>query len=441
MTDTAAPAPARASRYSMIAIVLHWAIAAAIILQIVLAGRMEGPASPKVFAVIQLHKSVGITVLLLSLARLGWRLANPPPPETYELAGWERLLSRIVHVGFYVLMIAVPLTGWIMVSTSKFVIPTLLYGVVPWPHIPGLEGLQGAAREVWHEIGEVGHDVLVKGIYVLLALHVGGALKHQLFKPGEPVLARMAPGAVAGRRLEPRLAAIALGVLAVVVFGKLVTPPTAHTAAPAPALEPVDEAISEPGVDAAPAAPQAAAEPPVEAAAPTETEAAPAEPVRWAIAPGSVLAFSTTWGGEPIEGRFKTWSGDIVFSPQALERSKVSISIDLTSADTGDAQRDMSLPSADWFDAAAHPKATFTAERFEARGGDRYVARGRLTLRGATRPLDLPFELKIDGDKARARGVTTLDRTAFGVGQGEWASTDQIPAGVTVSVDVKATRR
>ena len=64
-----------------------------------------------------------------------------------------------------------------------------------------------------------------------------------------------------------------------------------------------------------------------------------------------------------------------------------------------------------------------------------------LTLRGVTRPQDLGFRLQIDGDKARARGVTTLDRTAFGVGQGDWKSTDQIPAGVTVSIDVKATTR
>jgi len=72
---------------------------------------------------------------------------------------------------------------------------------------------------------------------------------------------------------------------------------------------------------------------------------------------------------------------------------------------------------------------------------DRYVAHGRLTLRGVSRPVNLPFRLQIDGDKARVRGVTTLDRTAFGVGQGEWTSTDQIPAKVTVNVDLRATQR
>ncbi|WP_374573059.1 YceI family protein [Phenylobacterium sp.] len=446
MKDVAAPPRASASRYSTVAIVLHWTIAALIILQVALAGRMEGPASPQVFAIIQLHKSIGITVLLLSLARLGWRLVHRPPPETYPLARWEKGLAHAVHWGFYLIMIGMPLTGWLMVSASKLPIPTLLYGAVPWPNLPGFAGMDAAAKHVWHEIGEVGHGVLAKGVWVLFALHVAGALKHQLFKPGEPVLARMAPGAVVGRWFDPRLIAIALGFVAVVAFGRLVTPPLAHTSAAPPPAAPAAEpeapaATAEPAAEAAPAEP----EPAPEKAAPVEEKAAaapqPAKPSAWAIAPGSTLGFSTTWGDQAIEGRFKTWSGDIVFSPDALDQSKVSISIDLSSADTGDTQRDAMLPSPDWFDAAGHPKATYAADRFEAKGGGRYVAKGKLTLRGVTRPLDLPFTLKIDGDKAAVSGVTTLDRTAFGVGQGEWQSTDQIPARVKVSVNLKATRR
>ena len=108
---------------------------------------------------------------------------------------------------------------------------------------------------------------------------------------------------------------------------------------------------------------------------------------------------------------------------------------------TGDAQRDATLPSGDWFDAAGHPKATFTATSFTRTAEGRFTAHGRLTLRGVSRPLDLPFRLKIDGDRAEVRGVTSLDRTAFGVGQGEWTSTDQIPAKVTVEIDRKARRR
>src|SRR5438445_9803469 len=99
------PAAAGSGRYSTLAIVLHWLIAAAIVLQIVLSTRMDGPRTPQSFAVTQLHKSIGVTILLLSLARLGWRLAHPPAPLPSTMARWERELSRVVHVGFYVIMI------------------------------------------------------------------------------------------------------------------------------------------------------------------------------------------------------------------------------------------------------------------------------------------------------------------------------------------------
>jgi polyisoprenoid-binding protein YceI len=165
-----------------------------------------------------------------------------------------------------------------------------------------------------------------------------------------------------------------------------------------------------------------------------------AGPIAWKVSRGSSLTFATAWSGEAIEGRFDRWTADIQFNPDALDRSRVSVSIDMASAVSGDEQRDASLPSADWFDTAVHPKATFTATRFERTGDGRFVARGQLSLRGVSRPLTLPFRLKIDGDRAEVSGVTTLDRTTFGVGQGEWASTDQIPAKVTVRIVLAAQR-
>src|SRR3954464_7035973 len=117
----------RAQRYSSVAIVLHWTIAALIILQLTLSYRMQG-RSPEAFAVVQFHKSIGITVLLLSLVRLAWRLIHPPPPEPATLVGWEKTLSAVVHWAFYVVMIGMPLTGWVMVSASRIELPTLLYG-------------------------------------------------------------------------------------------------------------------------------------------------------------------------------------------------------------------------------------------------------------------------------------------------------------------------
>jgi cytochrome b561/polyisoprenoid-binding protein YceI len=436
MTDVARiPAKVGSGRYSALAVVLHWAIALAIVLQIILAGRMEGPRTPTSFAITQLHKSVGITILLLSLLRIAWRLMNPPPPMPLTMAPWEKALAKVTHVGFYGVMLGMPLTGWLMVSASRKLIPTLLYGVVPWPMIPGVPGLAPGAKHLAHTIGETGHGLIAKLIYVLLALHVAGALKHQLFSRDEPVLARMAPGAVAGRWWDPRIYIIASAFLGVIAFGRWVTPPKPGMApppAPAAAAVPQAEPTAAPApLQATPAATLAAAAGPPPAAAGA---------VAWKVQRGSTLGFATAWAGDPLQGRFERWTANIVFSPDDLAHSRVSVSIDTTSAKTGDDQRDASLPSADWFDAAAHPKAVFTATKFDHPGSDRYVAHGTLNLRGATKPLDLPFRLSIAGDTARVSAQASLDRLAFGVGQGDFKSTDQLPAQVAVRVELTARR-
>jgi cytochrome b561/polyisoprenoid-binding protein YceI len=424
------------SRYPALAIVLHWTIALAIVLQIILAGRMEGPRTPTSFAVTQLHKSVGITILLLTLLRIAWRLINPPSGMPATMAPWEKVLARVTHVGFYVVMLGMPLTGWLMVSASRTLIPTLLYGVVPWPMIPGVPDLAPSARKTWHALALNSHHLGAKLIYVLLALHVAGALKHQLFSKDEPVLGRMAPGAVAGRWWEPRVFVIAAAFAGVIAFGEWVTPLKPGTAPP-----PVSAAAAEPVAAAPPAAPAPSSAPPAAPAATAAATPAPAaRPVAWKVQKGSTLGFATTWAGDPLQGRFERWTADIAFSPDDLAHSKVSVSIDMTSARTGDDQRDASLPSADWFNAAAHPKAVFTATKFDHPGADRYVAHGTLTLRGVTRPLDLPFRLTIAGDTAKVSAQTSLDRLAFGVGQGDFQSTDQVPARVAVRVELTAKR-
>ncbi|HEX3366781.1 YceI family protein [Phenylobacterium sp.] len=427
-------APVGRTRYATVAIVLHWIIALAIVTQVSLAWRFADDRSPTGFALTQLHKSIGVTILFLSLIRLGWRLANPPPPEPAGLATWERVLSKAVHWGFYAIMIGMPLTGWLMVSASRTAIPTVLFWTVHLANIPGVDNLSPAAKGIARRIGQTSHELLAFGFYGLFVLHIGGALKHQLFERNIPVLARIAPGSVSGRWWEPRLWLIALAVVGAAAFGWLVQPP--H---PASGPAPAEAAPAEPFLpEAAPAAPgtPATAAPPAAGAKPAA--AAPTGAVAWKVAPGSSLNFQTSWSGDAVHGRFNSWKADILFGPDALDKSKVVVTIDMTSAKTGDDQRDASLPASDWFDAAAHPKAVFTATKFEKKGEGAYVAHGTLDLRGVSKPVDLPFKLKIVGDKAQMSGETSLDRTLFGVGQGEFTATDQVPAKVTVRVQLNA---
>jgi cytochrome b561/polyisoprenoid-binding protein YceI len=422
------------TRYTTVAIVLHWLIAATIIFQIILGWRAEdGPKGPTTFALMQLHKSIGITILLLSLARLAWRLANPAPAAPVGQPRWEQIASRCVHVGFYVIMIGLPLTGWILVSTSRSGLPTVLFGAIPWPHLPLLPDLAAGPKHLWHEIGEIGHSVLVKTTYLLLVLHLGAVAKHQILDR-DAVFQNMAPGAKPGWK-EPRLWLAAAGFAAVVAAGYLFMPKIAPSTPPVAPSEPAPVA-----------APVAASSPVAGQTGAPETVAPPPvsdlkDPVAWTVQKGAALGFTATWSGASIEGRFQRWTADIQFSPEALDRSKVTVAIDLASAETGDAQRDASLTGEDFLDTADHPKAVFTASQFRRTGEGRYVADGSLDLRGVKKPISLPFSLKIDGDTATASGVTTLDRTTFGVGQGEWASTDEIAAQVKVSFKLTAKRK
>jgi len=425
--------PQTRTGYTRVAIVLHWLIAAAIIFQIILGWRMEGPSTPTTYAVFQLHKSIGVTILVLSLARLAWRLFNRPPPLPAGRPRWEVIAAGAVHWGFYAVMIGLPLTGWLAISTARVEIPTVLYGALPWPHLPFLADLAPAAKRQWHLAGEIGHHLLVFVTYLLLVLHVGAALKHQ-FIDKDKVVAGMLPGVRPGSWLEPRLWLTALATALVVAAAYAYGPSPAPTAAPlAPAAPPAPTTkvqIPAP-IPAVPAV-----------QAPTEILAPPSvKPSSWRVAKGGALTFTAQWSGQPIEGRFKAWSADILFDPAALADSRIKVVVDVTSADTADAQRDFGLRGQDWFDAVAHPQAVFTSERIRSLGGDRYEARGQLDLRGGRRPVTVPFTVAISGDRARAQGALTLDRTDFGVGQGEWAATDQIAAKVSVRFNFNATRK
>ncbi len=179
-------------RYSAVAVGLHWVIAATIAIQIGIGwymGDMEArsPAKREMEAI---HISLGLTIPLLTVMRIIWRLIHRPPPVALPQASWERRLSLAVHALFYVLLLALPLTGWIMESVGPRPIP--FWGVV-WPHFPGLGAmLQGRDGGAFKEALEGLHSSpLVWSMIALVALHVVGALKHQF--DGSPVLWRMIP--------------------------------------------------------------------------------------------------------------------------------------------------------------------------------------------------------------------------------------------------------
>ena len=161
----------------------------------------------------------------------------------------------------------------------------------------------------------------------------------------------------------------------------------------------------------------------------------------WAVDTGkSKLGFTGQQSGAPFSGRFKTWTTTIDFDPAKPETGHIVATVDVASATTDDAQKDEAMPGSDWFDAANFAKATFEAAGFTPKGPDEYETKGKLTLRGATKDVTLPFTLTIAGDQAHAVGKTKLVRTDFGVGQGSWSSGDMVALDVDVDFDIVATR-
>lgn len=180
------------SRYSAVAIFLHWTIAALIFLNIWFGWRMSSLKGMAQFELFQLHKSIGITVLLLSVVRLVWRLINPAPSYPVTMTRAERLAATAMHWLLYGFMIILPFTGWAIVSASPYNLPTVLFKTLPWPHLGFVHDLPMAARQtIEARVGTV-HEWLAWSLLVLAAFHVAAALKHHFWNRDD-VLRRMLP--------------------------------------------------------------------------------------------------------------------------------------------------------------------------------------------------------------------------------------------------------
>jgi cytochrome b561 len=179
-------------RYGAVSIALHWIIAALILTQLGLGWYMNEVLpdhSPAQDQVQDIHVTVGLTLLLLVLVRIGNRLVHPAPPLPPEMAAWERYLSKAVHWLFYALMLVLPLTGWALVSIRHEDIP---FWGLHWPAMPGLTDFpRPEAKAIGRQLKHIHIYILIWIVVINLALHVAGALKHQF--DGHPVLWRMLP--------------------------------------------------------------------------------------------------------------------------------------------------------------------------------------------------------------------------------------------------------
>jgi polyisoprenoid-binding protein YceI len=158
----------------------------------------------------------------------------------------------------------------------------------------------------------------------------------------------------------------------------------------------------------------------------------------WQAQPDSTLGFTGSAQGESFEGRFSRFVPEVRFDPADLAATRFHVRIDLASADSANAERDELLHGPDFFDSAAQPEAVFVAEGARAEG-DGYVSDGQLTLKGISRPVSLRFRFTAADGRAQLEAAARLDRTAFGVGGGEWLDAETIAHEVSVKATLKLT--
>lgn len=433
------------NRYSAVAIALHWAVAVCILSMIPMGlwmtAAIEQPGSQALaYRVFQIHKSIGFLILALTVVRIVWRLTHRPPALPARMKRWETFAANATHVAFYVLMLALPLTGWLYVSAGWAVaqdraleVATSWFGLFPIPHLPGVAELAAGVKRALAFQAMGAHAAMAWGAVVLVALHVGAALKHQ-FVDRDGVLAHMVPFLKSGLKGESEAAfsapsspwverGVGVALIAVIaIAGAVAERPYAM-----PGLEMTRTEASVPTVASA----QVAA----------KTAVTPGTATPWSIDPAaSTIAFGGTHAGEDFKGRFERWEGQIWFDPADLAGSKAVIEVQTASARTGDPTQEGSLQGPEWFDPSRYPTARFETTGFRALGGNRYEAAGTLRVKTTTLPVVLPFTFRLAGGVATVEGRLELDRTALNMGMESDATGDWVSKMIDVQIKVSARR-
>lgn len=384
--------------YGTVARTFHWVIALLILTDIALG--LIGDALPRnaetvptLTTLYSLHKTIGVSVLLLAVLRLAWALIQPRPVPLHPERRAETLAAETVHWALYGAILIMPLSGWVMHAAESGFAP------IWWPFGQGLPFVP-KSEAVAHTAGAL-HGLAAWVIYITVGLHIVGALKHAVIDRDE-TLARMTKGVAAGDAtthhglLAPLIALLLWGAVVGSVF--VGGPQEAHQAEAAAAqTETAQETLG------------AASDAPV-----------------WTVTEGDIT-FAVTQMGSPVEGHFGTWDAQINYD-EARQTGEVQVVIDTTSLELGSVTAQAKGP--EFFDVDAYTSAVFDAEI----NGDEAV--GILDLAGQTAPVTLPFELTITDDVAQMSGTVALDRRDFGMGAGY---ADESTVGFAVTVDVNLT--
>src|SRR6056297_1021965 len=326
-----------------------------------------------------LHKTIGVTVFFVALARILWAIGQTKPGLLNGDNRLEAMAAETAHWLLYGSLVLVPLTGWVHHAATTGFAPIWWPFGQTLPFVPKSESVS--------EIAATLHFVFVVLLAAALAAHVAGALKHHLLD-GDATLRRMLPGSLPA---QPTTRQPGHGL-----------PLVAALAVWAGALGGADALgwFAKPATEAA------------STLAAVESD--------WQMREGS-LGITIRQMGSEVTGRFAEWTADIAYAGTAGPEGRhgtVEVVVAIPSLTLGSVTEQ--AMGRDFFNAEAHPTATFAADLFATDEGENkdHVARGTLTIKGQSVPVEMPFTLDIEGDTARASGGLTVDRREFGIGEG-----------------------
>ncbi len=185
-------------KYNKIAIILHWVMAICIIAMIAVGYVMVNVDLPKMlqFELYQYHKSLGVCLLLAFFLRLLVRIISAKPKLPDAMKPYEKIAAKLGHLLLYILMFVMPFSGWLLISSSPYGLPTIVFGAFEFPHFPNIAGNHDV-----HELSENAHEIMAYVFAAIILLHIAAVVKHYLIDH-ENLLPRMGVGRAKQKTLE-----------------------------------------------------------------------------------------------------------------------------------------------------------------------------------------------------------------------------------------------
>lgn len=356
-----------------------------------------------------IHKTLGVAAFFTALARILWAVTQEKPGLLHPDNKPEALVGEAVHWLLYLLMVLVPLSGWVMHASEVGYAPIWWPFGQDLPFVPKSDVVAAVAGSV--------HWLFVWTLFGVVGLHVAGALKHHLIDKDTTLLRMLPFGGAApvppaqNHDAKPLVVAV-VALVAVLAVGNGIGVFAGHDH---------DHADHDHA---------AAADTP-----PQQTAAAPAssDADGWTVQAGT-LGIDVIQGGAKVDGTFGDWVADITFTdPDAPgPAGTVKVTVVIASLTLGSVTTQALGP--DYFHAETFPTAVFDAKIEKLDEG--YQAVGTLTIRDQSQPFTLPFDLDIDGNTAKMVGAASLQRLDYNVGLSQ---KDESTVGFTVNISVNLT--